>query len=47
MYTTSDVQVIAHHPPSDALLAPQASEEGGMNTHHLPNSFRFMSYGLE
>jgi len=27
MYITSDAQAIAHHPPADAQLAPQALEE--------------------
>jgi len=47
MYVTSDAQVIAFHPLTDALLAPQAGEESTMNSHTLQNSSCLMSYLME
>ena len=38
MYITSDAQAIAHHPLTDAQLAPQQAEEIKMNSHPLQNS---------
>jgi len=47
MYVTSDAQVIAFHPLTDALLAPQAGEESTMNSHTLQNSSCLMLYLME
>lgn len=42
---TDDAQVVAHHPVTDAQLAPWAVEE--MNSHPLHNSSCMMSYCME
>ena len=47
MYIISDAQAINRQPPTDAQLAPQATEEREMNSHPLQNSFHMMPYGLE
>ena len=47
MNITSDAQAVAHHPLTDAQLAPWAAEESQMKSHPLQNSFHMMSYGME
>ena len=46
MFTSSDRQAIAHHPPTSAQLALRAVEESKMNSYLLQNFF-LMSYGME
>ena len=47
MCTTSGAQAIAHHPLTNAQLAPHSAEESHMHCHPLQNSFHVMSYGME
>jgi len=46
MYITNDVQAIAHHPLTNAQLAPKQWKRE-LNSHPLQNSFRMMLYGME
>ena len=47
MDITSGAQAIAHHPPTDAQLAPHSKWKREMNSHLLQKSFCMMSYGME
>ena len=47
MHMTSDAQVVAHRPLTDAQLVPWAVEEREVNSHPLQNSFCMMPYGME
>lgn len=43
MYVKSDAKGTAHHPQTDAQLAPRAAEERQMTSHPLQNLFHLMS----
>ena len=47
MYIISEAQVVAHHPPANAQLAPWSEEESETNSHPLQNPFCLISYGME
>ena len=47
MYVKSDAKGTAHHPQTDAQLAPRAAEERKLSSHPLQNSFHMLSYGME